>query len=118
METNRDMSSEVAKKYFKEDPLMGQGYTELVEKGTYFFDNPYETLATSGVLGTFALYLPLLVILFKFRKQGAWQAVLVLAVGYLQRPFHIQYIHYLMMYLLFLMCYYNNKSKQIDLKLE
>lgn len=118
LETNRDMSSEVAKKYFKEDPLMGQGYTELVEKGTYFFDNPYETLATSGIIGTIALYLPLLVILFKYRKHGAWQAVLVLAVGYLQRPFHIQYIHYLMMYLLFLMCYYNNKSKQIGLKLE
>lgn len=115
LETNRDKHTELAKKYFKANPIVGCGYTNLVNSSDYFYDNPYETLATSGVLGTIALYLPLLVILSRYRKYGAWQAVIVLIVGYLQRPFHIQYIHYLMMYLLFLLCYYNNRQrKQIE----
>ena len=109
LETNRDDAADVAKAYFKESPVFGKGYSSLVEKGTYFYDNPYETLASSGIVGTFALYLPLIIILLRYRKNGAWQAVAILAIGYLQRPFHIQYIHYLMMYLLFLLCYYINK---------
>ncbi len=117
LETNRDNSSKIAKAYFKSSPIFGMGYTNLVDKGVYFFDNPYETLATSGIIGTFALYLPLILILFKYRKKGSWQAVMILGVGYLQRPFHIQYIHYLMMYLLFLMCYYNNQPhKRLSLE--
>lgn len=110
-ENNRDESSEIAKKLFYQNPVMGKGYTKLVDSGVYFYDNPYETLASSGILGTFALYLPLLFILLKYRKNGGWQAVVVLAVGYLQRPFHIQYIHYLMLYLLFLSCCFNNRKQ-------
>lgn len=116
LETNRDNALARAKSFYKENPLMGKGYTNLVEKEVYIYDNPYETLATSGILGTIALYLPLVVILLFYRKNGAWQAVAVLSVGYLQRPFHIQYIHYLMMYLLFLMCYYNNKTRKLQLE--
>lgn len=112
LETNRDDAKDLAKSYYQDNPIMGKGYTNLVKSGAYVYDNPYETLATSGLVGTFALYLPLLVILFKYRKRGAWQAVAILAAGYLQRPFHIQYIHYLMMYLLFIQCYFMNKPRE------
>lgn len=108
LETNRDNYSLQAKQFFKESPIIGKGYSYLVENAEGFYDNPYETLATSGVLGTIALYLPLIVILLRYRKNGAWQAVIVLILGYLQRPFHIQYIHYMMIYLLFLSCYHIN----------
>lgn len=112
LETNRDDLAEAAKKEFVKSPVMGCGYSNIINssKGEVF-DNPYETLATSGIIGTFALYLPLLVILIKYRKNGAWQAVLILTIGYLQRPFHVQYIHYLMMYMLFCLCYYVNKTE-------
>ncbi len=112
LETNRDLPAKSAKKIFNENVILGGGYSNLVESEADITDNPYETLATSGILGTFALYLPLLVILLRYRKCGAWQAVIVLSLGYLQRPFHIQYIHYLMMFLLFLICYYNNKTRK------
>ena len=100
LETNRDDLAEAAKNEFLNSPIMGSGYSQIVNssKGEVF-DNPYETLATSGIVGTFAFYLPLLVVVFKFRKQGALGASLVLMCGYLQRPFHVQYIHYLMLYL-------------------
>jgi hypothetical protein len=109
METNRDALAEAAKKEFLISPIMGRGYTNIVssDKGEVF-DNPYETLATSGIVGTFAFYLPLLIVILKYRRQGALRAALVLIVGYLQRPFHVQYIHYLMIYLFFLICYYLN----------
>jgi len=107
IETNRDQLTQNAKEMFLENPFWGKGYTNSVENSTGFYDNPYETLATCGILGTFALYLPLLVILFNYRRNGSWQAVVVLTAGYLQRPFHIQYIHYLMIYLLFIICCYN-----------
>lgn len=116
LETNRDDAVDIAKAYFKESPVFGKGYSNLVESGTYFYDNPYETLASSGIVGTLALYLPLIAILLRYRQNGAWQAAIILAIGYLQRPFHIQYIHYLMMYLLFLTCYYINKPNYLTEK--
>ena len=111
LETNRDDAADVAKAYFIDSPIWGKGYSNLVKKETYFYDNPYETLASSGIIGTLALYLPLIVILLRYRKRGAWQAVAILSMGYLQRPFHIQYIHYLMIYFLFFACYYNNRTQ-------
>lgn len=117
-ETNRDEPSKVAKAFFYKNPILGAGYTKLADSGVYFWDNPYETLASSGIVGAFALYLPLIVILLRYRKKSALPAVIILSVGYLQRPFHIQYIHYLMMYLLFLDCYYLNMRVSIKKKYE
>ena len=114
LETNRDDLAEAAKKEFLNSPIMGSGYSNIVNssKGDVF-DNPYETLATSGIVGTFALYLPLLVVILKYRKNGVLGASLIFLAGYLQRPFHIQYIHYLMMYMFFLISYYLNTNKKI-----
>lgn len=114
LETNRDDLSEQAKKFFVAAPLCGKGYTYLVNNADNFYDNPYETLATSGIIGTFALYLPLFVILLHYRKGGAWQAVVVISLGYMQRPFHVQYIHYMMLYLLFIQCYYLNRHESYN----
>ena len=113
LETNRDNLAEVTKKEFLKSPIMGNGYSYIIKATDGdVFDNPYETLATSGIVGTFAFYLPLLIVILKYRKQGVLGASLVLAVGYLQRPFHVQYIHYLMLYLFFMVCYQNSRKQK------
>ena len=100
-ENNRVRMMEEAVKIYKEHPLFGIGPTAFYG-GTYAADNPYETLAKDGIVGTFFLYLPLLVSFIRgFQNKDVLVAAFILLVGYLQRPFHINFIHYTMLYLFF-----------------
>lgn len=110
VETNRDILMEKAKTYFLKSPIIGNGET-FIEQTDYMNDNPYETLAKSGILGTFAIYLPLFLVFLKHRGRGCFYGAIILAVCYLQRPFHIQLLHYLMLYSFYLMSYYYNSIK-------
>lgn len=88
-----------AKKIFQSSPLFGVGTTRFYG-GEYMADNPYETLAKDGIIGTIFLYLPLLKVLMYSRKhKELFFMVVILGIGYLQRPFHVNIFHYTMIYL-------------------
>jgi len=91
----------IAKQTFEAHPWLGVGSTAFYG-GTYMADNPYETLAKDGIIGTIFLYLPLICTFYiGLRKKEVLFSSLLLSVGYLQRPFHINFLHYTMLYLFF-----------------
>lgn len=106
---NRSELAEKSKEQFVKYPLMGQGAQKISDMD-YMADNPYEILAKDGILGTLMTYLPLLVVLFvKFHKQKYVFSIILLFLGYLQRPFHIDLVHPMMLYCMFyLMIMYDN----------
>lgn len=106
---NRSELAEKAKEQFVRYPFMGQGAQKITDMD-YMADNPYETLAKDGILGTIITYLPLIIILiYKWHNKPYVYAVLLFSVGYMQRPFHIDFLHPMMLYSMFLaMITYNN----------
>ena len=115
LETNRDEMIEQAKPVFFKNPIFGVG-----EKATWKMgdldDNPYETLAKDGIVGTFFLYLPFLFILKTSKKREVVFACIILMLGYLQRPLHSNLLQYLMLYVFMLLTYYyyGDKSQNIN----
>lgn len=93
--------ADYAKSIFYSSPLFGVGAQKLEDDfGNRSSDNPYEILAKDGVFGCFFTYLPLVFIAFRFgRRKEISGAILLLALDYLQRPFHINEMHYFMLYL-------------------
>jgi len=96
--TSRAAMTEVSKAYFKQSPWIGIGAQASEDIGVYASDNPYETLGKDGIVGTLALYLPLLYVLIQRRDRFVFASIIVLAAGYMQRPFHLNLMHYFMMY--------------------
>ena len=93
---NRSSSAKVAKKHFIDSPLIGKG-PNITTTGEYLADNPFENLATDGIIGTIVMYLPLLLLLFPFNKEVS-KAIIIIMLGYLQRPFHQNFMHAFMLY--------------------
>lgn len=113
-DNNRSDATDISKKLFDSSPLFGVGPTVVDKYQAY--DNPYETLGKDGIIGTFFIYLPYFIALLLCRKnREVLFAILIVVMGYLQRPFHVQCIHYLMTYIFFYICmniYKENKRKQ------
>lgn len=108
---NRSDLMESAKVEFLKAPWLGVGAQNIEKRELYIADNPYETLANDGIIGTFNIYLPLLVIMLYGlrRNKNIFYGALILAMGYLQRPFHVNIIHPMMLYMLFVMTMNNKK---------
>ena len=97
---NRSNLTALAKKHFFSAPILGIG-AEKMAMMEYMSDNPYEIFAKDGIVGGFVTYLPLFVLfLIGCRQKEYLYAVLILFVGYQQRPFHVDFMHPLMLYLL------------------
>lgn len=110
---NRVRMMEVAKKLFHESPFFGVGTTSFYG-GDYAADNPYETLAKDGVIGTLFIYFPLIKALtFARKNMEIFYMVAILAVGYLQRPFHINILHYTMLFIVYLVSYKLCKTNRV-----
>lgn len=111
-ETARERLMEESKRYYEMSPIVGNGASKIEEIG-YMGDNPYESLATDGIVGTITLYLPLLIVLLKNIKHKEFSfAVLIIATGYLQRPFHLGLLHYIMLFTFFYLgLKYKNKNE-------
>lgn len=91
---------EMAQKQFEKAPIMGIGAGNMA-KMEYMSDNPYETLAKDGIVGTFVTYLPLLLIICLGLKSRTYLfSAVILLLGYLQRPFHVDFIHPTILYML------------------
>lgn len=97
---------------FEQSPLLGVGAKELQERG-YFDDNPYEIPAKDGLIGFFVTYLPLFVAMLKYGKHNkdfAFACVILFA-GYMQRPFHINILHFFIFYQFVLLAYYKYQRR-------
>lgn len=97
--TSRAAMTALSKQYFENSPWIGIGAQAVEKIGVYSSDNPYESLGRDGIIGTIAIYIPMLYVLFKKQNRYVFSAILVLAAGYLQRPFHLNIMHYTMMYI-------------------
>lgn len=86
---------------FKKAPVFGLGAQNFDEQGgTINSDNPYEILAKDGIVGFVVTYIPLFWIVLRYwRKKEVIVSSGILMINYLQRPFHINEMHYLMLYL-------------------
>ena len=85
-----------------------------IEKTKYMGDNPYELLAKDGILGMLITYLPLLwcgLSLRTYRKRKVLFGIFILMLGYMQRPFHVNMMHYMMLFSFMYMTlkYYNSR---------
>lgn len=110
---NRSNLMDLAKVEFAKSPWIGVGARSVEERNLYIADNPYENLAYDGVIGTFTIYLPLLIIMVYgiLRNRNYFFGAVILAMGYLQRPFHVNVIHPMMLYMLFVMVVNHSKYK-------
>ena len=99
LETNRDVLMEKAKLMYRKSPTWGTGAENIEKMGEYIADNPYESLATDGIVGTIVIYLPLIILLLKnLNRKDIILSIIIIAAGYLQRPFHIVILHYIMLF--------------------
>lgn len=97
--TRYDQSDD-AKAIFVKAPVLGVGARSFEKMGGVLVtDNPYEILAKDGIVGFIVTYIPLLYIMLKYwkKKEVVFSGALLL-LDYMQRPFHINEMHYLMLY--------------------
>lgn len=102
---NRSDLSIKAKKQFLKAPLLGVGATNFASM-EYMSDNPYEILAKDGIIGEFITYIPLFLLIYYsrvYKCSSYLVAFIILFVGYQQRPFHVDFWHPLLLYLLVFM---------------
>lgn len=103
---SRYQSMEDAKKQWMLNPWMGAGGQNISEIDGYMADNPYETLATDGIVGTVMLYLPFIWLFIACKNREVRCALIILAAGYMQRPFHNNLMHYFYAYMFLLIGIY------------
>ena len=98
-DSSRAILTEMAQKTFLSNPMFGIGPTRFY-MGQYMADNPYETLAKDGIIGSFFIYLPMFIAFIRgYLNKNILYAAFILSVGYLQRPFHINIQHYTMLFI-------------------
>lgn len=92
-----------AKVLFQKSPIWGIGGQTFGKLSEASGDNPYEILAKDGIIGFFVSYLPFIMVLFINRRKEVLICFVILALGYQQRPLHINFMHnlYLWSFLLF-----------------
>ena len=92
-----------AQRLFESSPWFGVGGQNYGNSQEVVSDNPYEILAKDGIVGFIITYLPLFIIFFVNCRKEILICLVVISIGYLQRPFHINFMHdfYLWSFLLF-----------------
>ncbi len=99
---SRELGIENAKVIFEKSPMIGIGSQNFGKLDEVTADNPYEIPAKDGIIGLFLTYLPFLAVLFVNRRKEILLCMMILAAGYLQRPFHVNFMHYLYLWSFFL----------------
>lgn len=113
---SRQIAMENSEKIFWENPWFGIGGKNFANMELKLSDNPYEIFAKDGIVGFIITYLPLFMILFINRRKEILIGLIVVAMGYLQRPFHINFIHDLYLWSFLLFCIMDKQKEKIDFK--
>lgn len=107
--------TENAKRVFLNSPIIGNGANNVSKKGE-LEDNPYEILAKDGILGFIIIYMPLFIPFILTKNKEILFATIILFAGYLQRPFHINLMHFFHLYVFCLLSYQVYGSKKINME--
>lgn len=108
--TKRTDQAEEAQKVFERNIFMGVGGRKLESSTEHATDNPYEILAKDGIIGYIITYFPLFLLCAKYRKKDVLFGGILLFLCYQQRPFHINEMHYFMLYFyMTIVCYKYDK---------
>ena len=117
VEDKRGEVMKQARKVFRENPVMGVGAVKW-SKMPYMADNPYETLAKDGILGTVYYYMPYFILVYmslKRKDREMQNALFVLFLGFMHRPFHGTLLAFFITYsLLYLYEKKHFKSKAVS----
>ncbi len=96
---NRSNLMENALKVFNQHKLLGLGATNSMNANDYFGDNPVTPFAIDGIIGGLILYLPLLIMMMNAKTKTLKYVIIILVIGYLQRPFSCFFIYFISIYL-------------------
>lgn len=99
---DRENSTINARREFMENPLLGTNKENIT-----IGNNIYEPLAMYGIIGTFFLYFPFIVLLIralKKRDNELLRCMLVIFVGFTHRPFHSNLLSFFIVYSMLIMC--------------
>lgn len=104
---NRAKHTEIAYKAFTENPLFGSDKKDLDLGGNF-----YETLGLYGIVGSFFILSPYLLLLFwsiKYKDKDLFMCFIILVVGFSNRPFHNNLLTYFILYT-FIALYYQTRK--------
>lgn len=108
---DRSELAEIARNEFLENPLFG------TSKQIYLGDNLYEPLAMYGLIGALLIYSPIIWLLFSALRRGdksMVNAVIIIIIGFLHRPYHRNLLWNIIIYgiiAMYLLYRYNNPNK-------
>ncbi len=119
---NRSELMDITKPVFLDNPIFGVGASNLAEMSEKRFigGNPFTPLARDGILGTIAVYLFVIPIIFYARENKRFLVyLLVLALGFAQRPCDFR-LFTIFMYTIMLATFHhayvtNKKLKNVEL---
>lgn len=103
-----------AQKEFDNNPYFGTERDNVVVA-----HNIYEPLALYGLIGTFFLYLPFLMLFiraFLKRDYELLRCMIVIITGFTHRPFHSNLLAYFIIYSMLFMCSNNEMSRNYNLR--
>lgn len=107
----RQSYADNAEKIYKQNVLFGIGGRKFQDSFDSVSDNPYEVLAKDGTIGLIVTYFPLFIcLLFFLKEKEVLFSIVILGLNYLQRPFHINEMHYFIMYLFVTMLFLKYKK--------
>lgn len=118
IQSARTDMAESAKAVFDKNIYMGVGGRKMESLTEFVSDNPYEILAKDGIIGYIITYFPLLLLCAKYyRKKDVLFGGILLFLCYQQRPFHINEMHYFMLYYyMAIVCYkYDKLGAEYDI---
>lgn len=105
---DREIFTEEAVVEFRQNPLWGTS-----KKDVNVGHNIYEPLALYGIIGTFFLYIPFVILIIRSIRQRDYEllkCMIVIVLGFTHRPFHGNLLFYFIIYSFVAMCYQRKKT--------
>lgn len=110
--TNRNFMAAKAYVIWQENPIWGMSGNDKYKEEGYFLDNPYETLATDGIVGFIYINFPfwwLLILAIWKRDYNLLGVALFCSLSLIHRPVHANMLTFFVLYSI--PCMYGLKMK-------
>lgn len=99
--TNRNFMAAKAFMIWQENPVWGMSGRDKTKDNEYFLDNPYETLATDGIVGFIYINFPfwwLIIMAIRKKDYDLLGVTLFCALSLIHRPVHANMLTYFILY--------------------